>query len=107
MRPPLRRDLRHATVLDAELFMQQGTFSVKPVVLSRESHPRMDAIGSPSARIDDSVVGQCNSMEYRRLNAILPALGKMNPWWLRVGTHRDLRKRILSESGLAGYNNRS
>jgi hypothetical protein len=34
-------------------------------------------------------------MEYRRRNAVLPALGKMKPWWLRVGKHRDLRKRVL------------
>ena len=57
MRPPLRGDLRHASVLDAELFMQQGTFSVKPVVLSRESPPRMDAIGSPGTRVHDGIVG--------------------------------------------------
>jgi len=30
-----------------------------------------------------------------RLHAALPALGKMNPWWLRVGKHSDLRKRVL------------
>lgn len=30
-----------------------------------------------------------------RLNEALPALGKMNPWWLRVGKHRDLGKGIL------------
>ena len=33
MRPPLRRDLRYACVLDAEFFSQQGTFFVEPVVL--------------------------------------------------------------------------
>lgn len=105
MRPPLWRDLRHATVLDAELITQQGTFFAKPVVLSRESHPRMDAIGSPGTRVHDCRVGECDCMEYRRLNSILPALGKVSPRWLRVSKHRDLRKRILSESDLAGYNN--
>jgi hypothetical protein len=29
----------------------------------------------------------------------------MNPWWLRVGKHWELRERILSESDVAGYNN--
>jgi hypothetical protein len=29
-------------------------------------------------------------MEYRRLNAALPALGKMDLRWLRCGEHRDL-----------------
>ena len=27
--------------------------------------------------------------------ALLTGLGKMNPWWLRVGKHRDLEKRVL------------
>jgi len=35
-------------------------------------------------------------MEYRRFNAVLPALGKMDPRWLRIGEHRDLRKRVLA-----------
>ena len=46
----------------------------------------------PATRLYDGVVGQCDRMEYRRLNAALPALGKMDPWWLRFGEHRDLRK---------------
>jgi len=82
-------------VLDAELFAQQGARFVEPVVLRRESHPRIDAIGGPGTRVDDGVVGQCDGMEYRRLNAVLPALGKMDPRWLRIREHRDLRKRVL------------
>ena len=92
MRAPLRRDLCYAGVLDAELFAQQGTRCVEPVVFRRQSHPCIDTIGGLGTRIDDGVVGQCDRMEYRRLNAVLPALGKMKPWWLRVGKHRDLRK---------------
>jgi hypothetical protein len=42
----------------------------------------------------------CDGMEYRRLNAVLRAIGKMDPWWLRVGKHRDLRKGILESSRL-------
>jgi len=68
---------------------------VKPVVLCRESHPRIDAISSSGTGVDDGVVGQCDSMEYRRLNAVLPAIGKMSPWWLWLGGHRGLRKRVL------------
>ena len=41
-------------------------------------------------------------MEYRRLNAVRPALGKMNPWWPRVGKHRDRRKRVLRSFRLKG-----
>ena len=100
MRPALRRDLRYAGVLDAELFAQQGARFVKPFVLRRESHPRIDAIGSPDTRVDDGVVGQCNRMDYRRLNAALSALGKMDPRWLRIGEHRDFRKRVLQSSWL-------
>ena len=92
MRPPLRRGLRYAFVLDAELFAQQGARFVEPVVLRCESHPRIDAIGGPGARVYNGVVGQCDRMEYRRLNAVLPALGKMDPRWLRISEHRDLRK---------------
>ena len=36
MRPALRRDLRYAGVLDAEVFAQQGVRFVEPVVLRRE-----------------------------------------------------------------------
>jgi len=86
---------RLKSVFDAELFEQQGTRFVKSVVLCRESHPRIDAIGGPGTRVNDGVVGQCDGMEYRRLNAVLPALGKMDPRWLRIGEHRDLRKRVL------------
>jgi len=82
MRPPLRRDLRYAYILDAKLFAQQGTRFVESVVLRRESHPRIDAIGGPGTRIYNGVVGQCDGMEYRRLNAVLPALGKMDLRWL-------------------------
>ena len=39
MRPPLRRDLRYAEVLDAELFAQQSALFVEPFVLRRESQP--------------------------------------------------------------------
>jgi len=92
MRPPLRRDLRYACVLNAELFAQQGTRFVESVVLRRESHPRIDAIGGPGARVYNGVVGQCDRMEYGRLNAVLPTLGKMDPRWLRIVGHRDLRK---------------
>jgi hypothetical protein len=42
----------------------------------------------------------CAGMEYRRFYAVLRAIGKMNPWWLRVGKHRDLRKGILESSRL-------
>ena len=92
MRPALRCDLRYADVFDAELFVQQGARFVEPIVLRRESHPRIDAIGGPGARVYDGVVGQCDRMEYRRLNAVLPALGKMDLRWLRIGGHRGLRK---------------
>ena len=57
-----------------------------------ESHPRIDAIGGPGARVYNGVVGQCDRMEYGRPNAVLPALGKMDPRWLRIAGHRDLRK---------------
>ena len=40
-------------------------------------------------------MGQYDRMEYRRFNTALPALGKMNPRWLRIGEHRDLRKQVL------------
>jgi hypothetical protein len=39
MRPPLRRDLRYAEVLDAELFAQQSALFEEPFVLRRESQP--------------------------------------------------------------------
>ena len=68
---------------------------MEPVVLCRESHPRIDAIGGPSARLYNGVVVQCDRMEYRRLHAVLPALGKMDLWWLRIGEHRGLLKRVL------------
>jgi hypothetical protein len=55
----------------------------------------MDAIGGPGTRVNDGVVGQGDGMEYHRLNAVLPALGKMDPRWLRIGEHRNLRKRVL------------
>ena len=42
----------------------------------------------------------CVMRHLYRLNEILPALGKINPWWLRVGKHRDLRKRVLESSWL-------
>lgn len=77
MRPALRRDLRYAGVLYAEFFAQQGTRFVEPIVLRRQSHPCIDTIGGPGTRLDDGVVGQCDCMEYRRLNEVLPALGKM------------------------------
>jgi hypothetical protein len=92
---PLWSDLCHTTVLDVCLFAQQGTLFVKPVILCRESHPRVDAIGGPGTRVYDGVVGQCDRMEYRRLNAVLPAIGKMDLRWLRVGERRGLRKRVL------------
>jgi len=47
MRSALRRDLRGAGVLDAEFISKQGTRFVESVVLRRESHPRIDAIGRP------------------------------------------------------------
>ena len=34
-------------------------------------------------------------MEYRRLNAVLPAFGEIDARWLRIGEHRDLRIRVL------------
>ena len=95
MWPALGRDLRHADVLDAKLFAQQGTPFVELIVFRRESHPCIDTIGGPGTRVNDGVVGQCDGMEYRQLNAVLPALGKMNSWWLRFGQHRRLRKRVL------------
>jgi hypothetical protein len=61
MWPPLRYDLRYACVLDAELFVQQGTRFVEPVVLRRESHPRIDAIGGSGTRVYGGVVGQCTA----------------------------------------------
>jgi len=91
----VRRDLRYSGILDAELFAQQGTRFVEPIVFRREWHPCIDTIGRPGTRVNDGVVGQCDCMEYRRLNAVLPALGKMNTRWLWVGKHRDLRKRVL------------
>jgi hypothetical protein len=29
------------------------------------------------------------------LNAVLPALGEMDPWWLLFSEHHGLRKRVL------------
>jgi hypothetical protein len=68
---------------------------VEPVVLRRESHPRIDAIGGPGTRVDDGIMGQCDRMEYRRFNTALSALGKMNRRWLWFGEHRGLRNESL------------
>ena len=65
MRPPLRRDLRNPSILEPDLFTQEGILFVEPVVLRRESYPRIDAIGDPCTCIYDGVVGQCDRMEYR------------------------------------------
>ena len=83
MRPALRCDLPHAGILDAEFFPQQGAFSLGPVILRRESHPRINAIGGPGTRVYDGVVGECDRLEYRRLYAVLPTLGKMDMGRLR------------------------
>ena len=49
-----------------------------------------------SARsISCTQLGQSDGMVYRRLNAVQPALGKINPWWLRFGKHCDNRKRVI------------
>ena len=95
MGPALRRDLPYTGVLDAGLFVQQGARFVELVGLRRKSHPRIDAIGGPGTRVYDGVVGQCDHMECRRLNAALPAFGKMDPRWLISGEHYGLRKRVL------------
>jgi hypothetical protein len=29
------------------------------------------------------------------LNVALPTLGKVDPWWLRFGEHRNLQKRVI------------
>jgi len=58
----------------------------------------MDAIGGPGTRVYDGVVGQCDHMQYRRLNAALTAFGNMDPRWLMFGEHHGLRKRILERS---------
>jgi len=50
MRPVLRRDLRYSGILDAELFAQQGTRFVEPIVFRRESHPRIDILSAARAR---------------------------------------------------------
>jgi hypothetical protein len=78
---------------------------VEAVVLGRESHPSIDdAIGRPATRVHDGVGGQCDSMEYRRLNAALSALGQMNPRWLWSGEHRGIRKTSFCEFSVEGYN---
>jgi hypothetical protein len=94
------RDLRHAGVLDAELLAKQGTLLMEPVVLRCVSHPRINAIGSPGARVYDGVVGECDCMEYRQFYAVLPDLGTMDLGRLRFGEHRGLRKRVLESSQL-------
>ena len=48
----------------------------------------------------DGVVDECDSMEFRRLNAALPALGKIDSRWLWFGEHCGLRKRVLETSRL-------
>jgi hypothetical protein len=68
---------------------------VESIVFRRELHKCIDTIGGLGTCVNDGVVGQCDGMEYRRLNAVLPALGKMDPRWLRIGEHRDLRKQVL------------
>ena len=73
---------------------------MEPIVLRCESPPCIDAISGPGMRVYDGVVGECDGMEYCRLNAVLPALGKMDPRWLRIGEHRGLRKRVLESSRL-------
>jgi hypothetical protein len=100
MRAPLRRELRHAGVLDAELFAKQGAVFMDPVVLCCESYPCIDAVGGPGTCVYDGIVGQCDRMENRLLNAVLPALGNRDPLWLRVSKRRDLRKRVLESSRL-------
>ena len=46
----------------------------------------------PGMCVYDGVVGQCDRIEYRRLNAVLPALGKMDPGRLSCGKHRGYLK---------------
>jgi len=70
------------------------------VVLCRELPPRIDAIGGPGTRLYNGVVGECDGMEYRRLDAALPAVGKMSPWWQRFGGHRGPRIRVVESSRL-------
>jgi hypothetical protein len=72
MRPALSRDLRYSGILDAELFAQQGTRFVEPIVFRRESHPCIDTIGGPGTRVNDGIVGQCDRMEFGGLRTQPP-----------------------------------
>jgi hypothetical protein len=51
-----------------------------------------------ATRVNDGVVGQCDGMMYRRLNTVLPVLGKMDLGFLQFGQHRGLGKQILEIS---------
>jgi hypothetical protein len=95
MRPALRRDLSYTGIFDSELFAKQGTLFLELVVFCSESYSRIDAVGSPGSSIDNRVVGQGNRIKHRRLNAALPAPGKMDLRRLRHGEHGGLRKRVL------------
>ena len=79
-------------VFDTELFTQQSTLFLVPVVLCRESYPRIDAVSGPGSCVYDGVMGQCDRMEYRRLYAALPTLWKVDPGRLRCGKHRGYLK---------------
>jgi len=61
-------------------------------------HTRINAVSSPGTRVYDGVVSQCDRMEYRRLNAAVPALGKMDPGLLPCGKHCRYLKRVLENS---------
>ena len=54
--------------------------------------PHLPATGTC---VYDGVVGKRNRTEHRRLNADLPAPGKLGPRRLRFNEHPGLRKRVL------------
>ena len=74
MRSPLRGELGGAGVLESEFLAQQCPLFMESVVLRREAHSSIDAVGGSGSSIDDGVVSQRDNVQYRRLHAVLPVL---------------------------------
>jgi hypothetical protein len=86
----MRRNPSHAGVLDAEFLPEQGDFLSGAIQLRFQPHPRIDAVGRPTAGMGQCELGQGDGLEHGGLDRVFPKAGKANRASRAAGSSRHL-----------------
>jgi hypothetical protein len=87
MRPPVRLDVIHSSILDADFFSEEVDFLLQPILFRLLSKLGAQALGSPAMGMSQRDSGERDNLDNRRADPRRPVSGQRKRTELRGAEH--------------------